>query len=1214
MADALAVSGLAASIISLGIQIGGGIIKYLDAVKGQDEQIAFTRRLADNLTESLRVIETFSTSFQPTHAAPTEALIRSLKNVDAELKGLEDLVARFTTTGRPSKLQATFKRHVTYPLERSKITQLQDRLLQVSQALALAMQAFGLDISSSIVSGLAAVESSIQANGASLDDAKTALASVETCLVDVRKELDNRIQQSNLSQNANHHQLSGQVAAVHQAQQLHSEALDDMKDRSITHCNEIIRHTRDSERKQLELGARVLNEVIQLRAISDSRHRKKFIRDGEQRRQAELIAQTVVHRLVSKPGALRIAADSIQAARRLSQDRTAPGTSSSYEVNSHLKSASQSYEETVWSFLGASSVCRCRLHRQRRQHSYSIGDLGSVYGATTTEYSHISGCPRANAATVTQKWQAGVTFTGLGRLCQVAIQITLTAIYGAGGLSISPAFTYYPTVDKSTAPAWQILDLVSDATCYCDEQEILYGIGLRRWEAFTALALAKILFLFRNRIASPLDVDAANKSLIHWAVWNFTYCYTLRSTDFGYREAFLRPLVLLIKSLLEQGIPITKSPLHMLIESFDGEGRALLDVFDLILTKAPEVASTNPIEDPGTLMVYNGMSGWRAQAIDLPRSSPHIAEVLDCGPLSNALLANNCNELRLLLKQCPATLNERNALGQTPFHLAASSPDCLEILLETTDSLLPFSEINVHNLTPLGCALAYSGRHCRNGISRRRCSRCNCAKPLAMLLRAGSPLTLYRNDDLPWYLEAIVSLPGLFSLASERCKRRYAHHLRARRELLKKFALHCLPATEVAILELDSSKILDAKIPAVIGALERHGIKIPDFAEGADSAPGENRGDGHFTVYMQLVDPEDADIFWRLGFEDIDFPIWREDSSTPPAIFSAMCRNYPYLEWLDNHGADLLTRQLGPMNEGKALLSAHIVFWELGLFAGSYFNNMWPITVETIARLDVSRLKDYQWPCRMVLYSSETCANLYDQCRCRCSVNGCSPFIFMLKAFAVYCHANHNLEEPAPFLGYLIFLGDSGENIDRDQHRAAFRFFTFEALGLAHTCCHPNHDDAGCRWRYPCVDSHYTHFYGSGRCRWNPRSDEEIGELESEHAYELGLLEELLLQLETQFDSIADVAVHDINHAIQFWKNDWKAVVSEALENLDGDNLTDDEILGGQRAGVVWEPAKEDPKTFNPYNRRSLDYWFFKLDQIVPEVPWKGGADNSRRE
>lgn len=39
MADALAVSGLAASIISLGIQVGGAIIKYLDAIKGRDENI-----------------------------------------------------------------------------------------------------------------------------------------------------------------------------------------------------------------------------------------------------------------------------------------------------------------------------------------------------------------------------------------------------------------------------------------------------------------------------------------------------------------------------------------------------------------------------------------------------------------------------------------------------------------------------------------------------------------------------------------------------------------------------------------------------------------------------------------------------------------------------------------------------------------------------------------------------------------------------------------------------------------------------------------------------------------------------------------------------------------------------------------------------------------------------------------------------------------------
>lgn len=70
--------------------------------------------------------------------------MRNLTNVAAELKCLEELLAHFTTQGQSSKRQDTIKRSITYPLERSKLTQLLDRLLQVSQALNLAAQTLGL--------------------------------------------------------------------------------------------------------------------------------------------------------------------------------------------------------------------------------------------------------------------------------------------------------------------------------------------------------------------------------------------------------------------------------------------------------------------------------------------------------------------------------------------------------------------------------------------------------------------------------------------------------------------------------------------------------------------------------------------------------------------------------------------------------------------------------------------------------------------------------------------------------------------------------------------------------------------------------------------------------------------------------------------------------------------------------------------------------------
>jgi hypothetical protein len=100
----------------------------------------------------------------------------------------------------------------------------------------------------------------------------------------------------------------------------------------------------------------------------------------------------------------------------------------------------------------------------------------------------------------------GFRYTGLRRLLKSAVQISFAMQFGAGGWSISPSFTYYPTVDAKTAPAFRMVGVMHDA---------LKKSLPAQWEKLTGLMLTKILKLFQTGKAFPLAVDFQNRSLLH---------------------------------------------------------------------------------------------------------------------------------------------------------------------------------------------------------------------------------------------------------------------------------------------------------------------------------------------------------------------------------------------------------------------------------------------------------------------------------------------------------------------------------------------------------------------------------------------------------------------------------------------------------------------------------------------------------------------------
>jgi hypothetical protein len=102
-----------------------------------------------------------------------------------------------------------------------------------------------------------------------------------------------------------------------------------------------------------------------------------------------------------------------------------------------------------------------------------------------------------------------IKYSGLTRFFQKAVVLSFLAAHGAGGYSISPSFTYYPSVNEDTAPAFRIMQLVGSMTRF------LY-LRSSRDAALKALehCYDSIFTLYRRGQASPKDVNCSGQSLL----------------------------------------------------------------------------------------------------------------------------------------------------------------------------------------------------------------------------------------------------------------------------------------------------------------------------------------------------------------------------------------------------------------------------------------------------------------------------------------------------------------------------------------------------------------------------------------------------------------------------------------------------------------------------------------------------------------------------
>ena len=148
MAEALGVAASVSGLVSLGLQVAGGITSYIDAIKARKEELAAVSASVLHMQNSIDVLRDKIPGLSNEHQAASSAAISAMKRCVEELRGLGGLLRELSDyPSQNQSLQSTIrqqKKKLTYPFHRLSLDRLQQRLNSANDVLLLANQTLEL--------------------------------------------------------------------------------------------------------------------------------------------------------------------------------------------------------------------------------------------------------------------------------------------------------------------------------------------------------------------------------------------------------------------------------------------------------------------------------------------------------------------------------------------------------------------------------------------------------------------------------------------------------------------------------------------------------------------------------------------------------------------------------------------------------------------------------------------------------------------------------------------------------------------------------------------------------------------------------------------------------------------------------------------------------------------------------------------------------------
>ncbi|KAF5598039.1 hypothetical protein FPCIR_3312 [Fusarium pseudocircinatum] len=830
--------------------------------------------------------------------------------------------------------------------------------------------------------------------------------------------------------------------------------------------------------------------------------------------------QTQVAQLVSYPKDLQILCNAVSNASLHSEPRSLP-------PNPHTTRSITGQRG------GAQDLCNC-AKRQNIQRSRTR--LGLIYFETELKRitHHAPECPLSQIVTSTEQKRnaVGISVPNILNILTSAVGVSISLRTGAGGFSLAQNITWSPTVDESLSPVFKLVRALCDLKTWREP-----SLGKKEYEMIAKSCVRRLHLCYVNRQASPLDMNSNGESVLDVLASGM-------KSDLSLGNEAADDVAFVFRSLATIEVPITYDR--------DGDLRFLSFVLEsawlLNTNTLPETMSALLSRcGESTRYDYSSVRGFDRypKKRSILKEFPQVAQSLGFNPLSIAILREDEDDVRFLIKRYPSLRMEVNYCGQSPVHVAVlvGNLDILSLVIEDIDAEA-INTIDSEQRYPIDYAVSHLLGKPKTD-DEQSCVSC---KMVELLLDA----------------KGVLYEPSLKEGLWRQCTRTKTviiQHLAQRRQQLEQLAVSKLPATEVQALGLCRGWILDRNAFKVQCCLTAQSCSVPTYLKvHCDKQPAASQ-EAPKSIYTYILDRETAEYAFSLGFNrDTAFiDIFRRVTSN---VIQRGGRGWPspwYVDWILGCGGDLTSTVLLDFMPGvvDGATWAHYLMSVLGYKARYYpyrlYDNILPQSVANAAFSEV----------------------LGDDCRCHCSLQGCTPLIKFLEGLGCrrrFPRTWFTLTEGIRSFVASIQALIAGEHVAQSwMPRAVLRYATFCALGLRHTCC--------------------KHAHG-GLC--SIMDSEEIDEIHEEDSATLQQLEDLVTYFGNGYESMTTLDV--------FLKQVWLPKMQEVYREMASYSITEEELRKAEDCGVKLAIAESKPILGCELPEPPKDlYWRTKVDVDEPE-------------
>lgn len=146
-AESIGLAGSVAGLVSFGLQVTGGIFKYVDALQNRQGDLAFVEQQNQALMTTLKVIDEYLAANGPSPEVAA-TISGSMQLFEKALRRIENLHPELVDSGGKSWASRldNRKKRFTYPFKKAKIQELGMQLETARGTLQLALNALDLSV------------------------------------------------------------------------------------------------------------------------------------------------------------------------------------------------------------------------------------------------------------------------------------------------------------------------------------------------------------------------------------------------------------------------------------------------------------------------------------------------------------------------------------------------------------------------------------------------------------------------------------------------------------------------------------------------------------------------------------------------------------------------------------------------------------------------------------------------------------------------------------------------------------------------------------------------------------------------------------------------------------------------------------------------------------------------------------------------------------